>query len=136
MEFMIWATVSSWSCLCWLYRVSLSLAEKNIINLILVLTTWGCPRVKLSLVLLEEDVCYDQCVLLEKLLASALLHSVLQGQTCLLLQASLDFLRLYTSPLWWKGHLFFLFIIKFENWSTMCKKVKLENFLISYTRIT
>ena len=31
--------------------------------------------------LLEEGVCYDQCVLLAKpLLASALLHSVLQGQ--------------------------------------------------------
>ena len=37
-EFMIWATVSSWSCFCWLYRASPSLAAKNIINLILVLT--------------------------------------------------------------------------------------------------
>ena len=34
---------------------------------------------------LEEahQVVYDQCVLLAKLLAFALLHSVLQGQTCL-----------------------------------------------------
>ena len=39
-EFMIWATVSSWSCFCWLYRASPSLAAKNIINLILVLTIW------------------------------------------------------------------------------------------------
>ena len=39
--------------------------------------------------------------------AFALLHSVLQGQTCLLLQVSLDFLLLQSSPLWWKGHLFF-----------------------------
>ena len=37
-EFMIWATVSSWSCFCWLYRASPSLAAKNIINLISVLT--------------------------------------------------------------------------------------------------
>ena len=36
---MIWAIVSSWSCFCWLYRVSPSLAAKNVINLILVLTT-------------------------------------------------------------------------------------------------
>ena len=36
--FMIWATVSSWSCFCWLYRASPSLAAKNIINLISVLT--------------------------------------------------------------------------------------------------
>ena len=31
---MIWATVSSCSCICWLYRASPSLAAKNIINLI------------------------------------------------------------------------------------------------------
>ena len=29
-EFMIWATVSSWSCFCWPYRASPSSAEKNI----------------------------------------------------------------------------------------------------------
>ena len=31
---MIWATVSSWSYFCWLYRASPSLAAKNIISLI------------------------------------------------------------------------------------------------------
>ena len=47
----------------------------------------------------EEGDCYDQCVLLAKLLlAFALLHFVLQGQTCLLLQASLNFLLLYSIP--------------------------------------
>ena len=65
-EFIIWATASSQSCFCWLYRASLSLAAKNIINLILVLTIWWCPHAELSLVLLEEGVCYDQCVLLAK----------------------------------------------------------------------
>ena len=53
-EFMTWATVSSWSCFCWLYRASPSLAAKNIINLILVLTIWWCPCVESSLVLLEK----------------------------------------------------------------------------------
>ena len=52
---------------CWLYRASLSLAAKNMINLILVLTIWWCPCVEPSLVLLDENVCYDQCVLLAKL---------------------------------------------------------------------
>ena len=75
-EFMIWATVSSQFCFCWLYRASPSLAAKNIINLISVLTMmvniswriwWQCPCVESSLVLLEEGVCYDQCVLLAKL---------------------------------------------------------------------
>ena len=66
-ELMIWVTVSSWSCFRWLYRASPSSAAKNIVNLTLVLTIWWCPCVESSLVLLEEDVCYDQCVLLEKL---------------------------------------------------------------------
>ena len=65
-EFMIWATVSSWSCFCWLYRASPSLFAKNIINLISVLTIWWCPCVESSLVLLEEGVCYDQCIFLTK----------------------------------------------------------------------
>ena len=66
-EFMIWATVSSWSWFCWLYRACPSLAAKNIISLISVLTIWWCPCVESSLVLLEEGVFYDQCVLLAKL---------------------------------------------------------------------
>ena len=51
---MIWATVGSQSCFCWLYRASPSLAEKNIISLILVSTIWWWPCVESSLVLLEE----------------------------------------------------------------------------------
>ena len=41
---MIWATVSSRSCFCWLSRASPSLAAKNIINLISVLTIWWCQQ--------------------------------------------------------------------------------------------
>ena len=66
-EFIIWATVSSRSCFCWLYRASPSLAANNIINLISVLTIWWCPCIESSLVFLEEGVCYDQCILLAKL---------------------------------------------------------------------
>ena len=109
---MIWATVSSWSCFCWLYRASPSSTAKNIINLISVLTTWWCPYAEFSLVLFEEGVCYDQGVLLAKLLAFALLHFVLQGQICLLLQVSLDFPLLHSSPLWWKGHLFWVLVLE------------------------
>ena len=46
------------------------------------------------------------------LLAFALLHFVLQGQTCLLLQVSLDFLLLYSSSLWWKGHHFLVLFLE------------------------
>ena len=66
-EFMIWATVSSRSYFCWLYKAFPSLAAKNIINLISTLTIWWCSCVESSLVLLEEGVCYDPCVLLAKL---------------------------------------------------------------------
>ena len=41
-------------CFCWLYRASPSLAAKNIIDLISVLTIWWCPCVQLSFVWLEE----------------------------------------------------------------------------------
>ena len=64
---MVWATVSYWSCFCSLYSTSLSFAAENIINLISVLTIWWCPCVESSLVLLEEGVCYDQCIILAKL---------------------------------------------------------------------
>ena len=109
---MIWATVSSRSWFCWLCRASPSSAAQNVINLISVLTIWWCPCVESSLVLLEEGVCYDQCLLLAKLLAFALLHFVLQGRSCLLLQVSLDFLLLHFSPLWWKGYLFLVFVLE------------------------
>ena len=39
---MIWETVSSQACFCWLYRAAPSLAANNIINLILVLTIRWC----------------------------------------------------------------------------------------------
>ena len=77
---MIWDTVSSWS-FCWLYRASPSSATKNIINLISVLTIWWCPCVESSLVLLEDDVCYDQCVLLISILKKISPGCSLEGMT-------------------------------------------------------
>ena len=46
------------------------------------------------------------------LLAFALLHSVFQGQICLLPQVFLDFLLLHSSTLEWKGHLFWVLVLK------------------------
>ena len=56
------------------YRASPSLAAKNVISLILVLTIWWCPCVESSLVLLEEGVCYHQCILLTKHIAYVYIH--------------------------------------------------------------
>ena len=46
------------------------------------------------------------------LLAFDLLCFALQGQICLLLQVFLDFLLLYSSPLEWKGHLFWTLFLE------------------------
>ena len=101
---MIWATVSSRSCFSWLYTASPSSATKNIINLIFIFMIWWSPRVVSSLMLLEEGVSNDQGILLAKLLlAFVVLHFVIQSQTCLLLQVSLEFLFLHFNPLWWIG---------------------------------
>ena len=98
---MIWATVSYRSCFCWLYRASQSLAAENITSLISELTIWLCPCVESSL------VCWKRMFAMismfswqNSILDFVLLHSVLQGQICLLLQVFLDFLLLHSSPLW------------------------------------
>ena len=46
------------------------------------------------------------------LLAFVLLHFVLQGQICLLLQVSLDLLLLHSNPLWLTGHLFLVLVLE------------------------
>ena len=92
---MIWATISFQSCFCWLYRASPSLATKNMVDMILILTIWWCPCV-------ESPVVRSGCLLWtagslgKTLLNFVLLHFVLQGQTCLLLQVSLNFLLLHS----------------------------------------
>ena len=58
------------------------------------------------------------------LLAFALVHSTFQGQICLLLQVFLDFLLLYSSPLEWKGHLF---------WGVLILEVLREPFTFSFS---
>ena len=98
---MIWATVSSQSCFCWLYRASPSLAAKNRKNLILVLTIWWCTCVVFSCVVERGCLLWLVHSLGKTLLAFALLHSILQGQICLLLQVFLDFLLLHSN--WSQG---------------------------------
>ena len=109
---MIWATVSSWSCFCWLYRASLSLAAKTIINLISVLTIWWYTCGVLSCAVGRGCFLWPVCSLGKTLLAFDLIHFVLQGQICLLLQVSLDFVHLHLSPLYWKGHLFWVLVLE------------------------
>ena len=109
---MIWATVSSWSCFCWLYRASPSLAAKNIINLISVLTIWWCPCIESSLVLLEEGVCYDQCISWQNSISLCPASFCIPRPNLPVIQVFLDFLLLHSSPLEWKGHLFWVLVLK------------------------
>ena len=61
----------------------------------------------LSCVIGKGCLLWSVCSLSKTLLAFALLHFVLQGQTWLLLQVSLNTLLLHSNLLWWKRHLFF-----------------------------
>ena len=104
---MIWATVISQSCLCWLYSTLLYLAAKNIITLISVMTIWWGPCCRVVSCVIERGcLLWPVHSLGKTLLAFALLHSVLQGKICLLLKVFLDFILLHSRPLEWKGHLF------------------------------
>ena len=100
------------SVFCWLYRVSPSLATKNIINLISVLTIWDVHAKSHLLWCGRVCLLWPVCPLGKTLLAFALLHSTVQGQICLLLQVSLDFLLLHSSPLWWKGYRFGVLVLE------------------------
>ena len=126
---MIWATVSSQSCFWWLYRASPSLATKNIISLISVLHPVLSMCRVVFCVVGRGCLLWPVCSLGKTLLAFALLHFVVQGQTCLLLQVSLNFLLLDSSHLWWKGHLFLLLVL--ENLIGLHRIIQLSFFSIS-----
>ena len=114
------ATRSSWyephsapGHFCWLYRTSQSLAAKNIINLILGIDHLVMSMCRIvSWVVAKGYLLWPDYSLDKTLLVFVLLHFVLQGQTCLSLQVSLDFLYLYFNPLWWKGHLFLVLVLE------------------------
>ena len=72
--------------------------------------SWIFPTQGVSCILGRGCLLWPGCSLGKILLVFALLHFVLQGQACLLLQISLDFLLLHSSPLWWKGHVFLVLV--------------------------
>ena len=86
---MIWATVRSWFCFCWLYRASPSGCKENNQS------DFGIDHLVMSTYRVFSYVIGRTCLLWsvhslgKTLLAFALLHSVLQGQICLLFQVFL-----------------------------------------------
>ena len=117
---MIRATVSLRSCFCWLYRASSFSAAKNIISLILVLTIWWYHL----LCCWKRVFAMSSVFSWQNAISLCLFHFVLQGQTCLLFQVSLDFLLSHSSPLWWKGLLCLVLVL--EGVLVHHKTVKLQ----------
>ena len=104
---MIWATVSSWSCFCWMYREVLHLWLQRIESIWFQYWPSVMSMCRIfSCVVGRGCFLWPVCSLGKTLLAFSLLHSIFQGQICLLPQMFLYFLLLYSTPLWWKGHLF------------------------------
>ena len=109
---MIWATVRSWSCFAdCIELLHLWLQEYNRFDFGVDHLVMSMCRV-FSCVVGRGCLLWPVCSLGKTLFAYALLHSVLQGQSCLLLQMFLDFLLLHSSPLYWKGHLFCVTALK------------------------
>ena len=109
---MIWATVSSQSCFCWLYRPAPSLAAKNIISLILLLTIWWCPCVESSLVLLEEGVAMTSAFSRQNSISLCPASFCTPRPNLPVTPEFLYFLLLHSSPLLWKGHLLGVLVLE------------------------
>ena len=98
-EFMIRATVSSWSCFCWLYRASPSLAAKIYDQSDFCMDHLWCSYVAFSCVVGEGCLLWPVRSLGKTVLPFPLLNFVLQGKISPLLHKSLDFVLLHSSPL-------------------------------------
>ena len=105
---MIWATGTSQSYFCSLYRASPSSDAKNITNVISVLTICWCPYVL---------CCWKRVSAMTSVFSWQNSVSLCPASFCisrsnLPVQVSLDFLLLHSSPLWWKEHLFLVLVQK------------------------
>ena len=99
---MIWATVSSLSCFCWLYRASPSLTSKNIINLILVWSPGDVHVYSHLLCCLKRVFAMTSAFSWQNSISLCSTSFCTPSQICLLLQVFLDSLLLLSSPLQWK----------------------------------
>ena len=121
-EFVVCATVSSWSCFCWLYRASPFSAGKNIITLFSVLTIWWCHSIfsidhlvmsmgtVFSCVVGRGCLLWSVCSLGKTLLTFALLRLMLD----------IDFLGKYLLITWKKFYFHLLSIFIKNNCWILC----------------
>ena len=118
---MIWATVSSWSCFCWLYRASPSLAAKNIISLISVLTIWSCLLCCWKRVLAMTSVFSWQNSL------SLCPASFCAQRPNLPITPGISWLSfLHSNPLLWKIHFLLLLLLVLEGLIGLHRTVQLQ----------
>ena len=109
-ELMEWATVSSRSCFCCLYRASLfSCKEHNH-------SDFNVDHLLMSTCRVVSSVVEKGCLLLpacsfdKTLLAFAVLYFALQDHTCL--YSRCHFLLFHSKPLWWKGQLLLVLVLE------------------------
>ena len=102
---MIWATVSSWSCVCWLYRVSPSLAAKKIIWF------WYWPSCDVYVL-----SCWKWVFAMTSAFSSQNSVIPFPASFCTprpnLPVTPGIFLLLHSSPLWWKGYLLWVLVLE------------------------
>ena len=98
---------------CWLYRVSPSGSVKNIINLILVLTTWWCPHIVISWVVGKWYLLWPVCSLKKTLisLCPASLFCTLRPNLPVILGLSWLPTFAFKSPMM-KRHLFLVLVLE------------------------
>jgi len=111
---MIWATVSSQSYFCWLYRASPVLAAKNTVNLISVLTIQWCPSCLLY--------CWKRAFAMTSAFSWQNSVSLCHASFCTP-KPNLPVtpgISLHFSPLWWKGYLFLVLVLETSYGSQLC----------------
>ena len=97
---------------CWLYAASLSLASKNIINLTSVLTIWWCPCVESSLCCWKRVFSVISAFSWQKSI-SLCPASFWTPRSNLPVTPGISwFLLLHSSPLKWKGCLFWVLVLE------------------------
>ena len=100
---MIWAPVNAQSCFLLTVQSFSMFSCKEYNQFVFIIDHLVMSMCKVvSCVVGRWCLLWSVCSLGKTLLTFALLNFVLQGQTCLLLQVSLDLLLLHFNPLWWE----------------------------------
>ena len=123
---MVWATVSSWSCFCWLYRASPSLKACEEYNQ----SDFGIDNLVMSMYRVISFVVGRGCLLRPVRFSWQISVSICPASFCtprpnLPITPGISWLpTLHSKPLWWKGHLFLVLVL--EGLVCLCRTIQLQ----------